>query len=157
MVHEGEDSLQVTELHPLEVEEGMLVRVLSECCPKEGRASSQDDLVCLQLPGATAQGAVKEVLLLPDLPEGQADVALKIIPFQAEFFSPHGYEQNFINTITASVHNQQTADATVAADHCTLCTVHSTVQWVECTEHKVRVKTAVTQRIMAWLVYSLKS
>ena len=60
------------------------MRVLLENRPEERRAGRQNDLVCLQLPGATAQGAVKEVLLLPDLPEGQADVALKIIPAQTK-------------------------------------------------------------------------
>ena len=95
MVHEGEDSLQVTELHPFEVEERVLMRVLSQGCPEKWRASSQDDFVCLNLSGPTAQGAVKEVLLLPDISEGKADVSLKIIPFQAEFLSPHGH--HFIN------------------------------------------------------------
>ena len=49
----------------------MLVGVLPEDGPEEGRAGGQDELVCLDLPGATAQGAAKEILLLPDLPEGK--------------------------------------------------------------------------------------
>ena len=90
MVHEVEYNLQVSELHPLEVEERVLVRVLLENGSEERRAGRQDELVCLDLSGATAKSAVKEVLLLPDLPEGQANVALKIIPTETELFiCPH--------------------------------------------------------------------
>jgi len=59
MVHEAEDRLQVIELHPLEVEEGVLVRVLLQDGFEERRAGRQDELVCLDLPGATAQSDVK--------------------------------------------------------------------------------------------------
>ena len=65
----------------------MLVRVLLQDGVEERRAGRQDELVCLDLPGATAQGAVKEILLLSDLPECHTDVALKIIPAQAELFT----------------------------------------------------------------------
>merc|ERR1719309_1913345 len=84
MVHEVEDCLQVSEFHPLEIKQRVLVDILLENRPEERRAGRQDQFVCLDLPGTTAQGAVKEVLLLPDLPEGQADVALKIIPAQTK-------------------------------------------------------------------------
>jgi len=60
------------------------VRILSKNGPEEGRAGRQDKLVCLDLPGAAAQSAVKEILLFSDLPEGNTDVAFKIIPPQAE-------------------------------------------------------------------------
>merc|ERR1719341_2005021 len=84
MVHEVEHGLQVSELHTLQVQERMLVRILPENGSEEGRASRQDELVCLDLPGTTAESAVKEILLLPDLPEGKADVALKIIPAETK-------------------------------------------------------------------------
>ena len=58
--------------------------VLLEDGPEEGRAGGQDELVCLDLPGTTAQGAVKEILLPSDLPEGNANVALKIIPAETK-------------------------------------------------------------------------
>jgi len=84
VVHEVEDCLQVSELDPLQVKQGVLVRVLLENRSEERRTGRQDQLMCLDLPGATAQGAVKEVLFLPDVPEGHTDVALKIIPSQTE-------------------------------------------------------------------------
>ena len=87
VIHEVEDRLQVTELHPLEVEERVLVRVLLQDRPEESRAGRQDQLVCLDLPGATTQGDIKEVFPLPDLPEGCTDVALKIIPTQAKLLT----------------------------------------------------------------------
>ena len=65
----------------------MCMWIVSEDSPEERRAGGQDELVCLDLPGATAEGAVKEVLLLPDLPEGQADVALKVIPAKTELLA----------------------------------------------------------------------
>ena len=66
------------------------MRVLLKNGSEERRAGRQDELVSLDLSGATAESAVKEVLLLPDLPEGQANVALKIIPTKTEFFiCPH--------------------------------------------------------------------
>ena len=66
------------------------MRVLLENGSEERRAGRQDELVCLDLSGATAKSAVKEVLLLPDLPEGQANVALKIIPTETKLFiCPH--------------------------------------------------------------------
>ena len=92
MIHEVEDCLQVNELHPLEVEERVLVRVLLENGSEERRAGRQDELVSLDLSGATAKSAVKEVLLLPDLPEGHTDVALKIIPTETKLFTrPHPF------------------------------------------------------------------
>ena len=43
----------------------------------------------LELPGATAQSAVKQILLGPELFESRADVALEIIPLQTELFTGH--------------------------------------------------------------------
>jgi len=65
----------------------VLVGVLPEDVPEEGGAGRQYQLVCLDLPGPTAQGAVEEILLLPDLSEGHTDVALKIIPAKTKLFT----------------------------------------------------------------------
>ena len=71
----------------------MLVWVLFQYCPEERRAGGQDQLVCLDLPGTTTQGAVKKVFLFSDLPESDTDVALKIIPAKAKFLIwAHGME-----------------------------------------------------------------
>ena len=99
MIHEVEDCLQVNELHPLEVEERVLVRVLLENGSEERRAGRQDELVCLDLSGATAESAVKEVFLLPDLPEGHTDVALKIIPTETKLLIGTHFKLNFSKLI----------------------------------------------------------
>ena len=65
----------------------MLVGVLLENKPEEWRASRQDELVCLDLPGATAKSAVKQILLLSDLPESRTNVPLKIIPAKAKLIT----------------------------------------------------------------------
>ena len=58
--------------------------------PEEGRAGGQDDLVGLQLLLViTGQGHVKEVLVLAQLAEGHADVALEVVPPEAELLRPH--------------------------------------------------------------------
>ena len=80
VIHEDEDRLQVTELHPLEVEERVLVRVLLQHSVEERRAGGRDELVCLDLSLATAQSDVKKVLFLSDRSKSYTDVALKIIP-----------------------------------------------------------------------------
>ena len=65
----------------------MLVGVLLENWSEERRAGRQDELVCLDLSGATAESAVKQILLFSDLPEGQTNVALKIIPAKAKLIT----------------------------------------------------------------------
>ena len=50
---------------------------------EEGRASRQYELVCLDLPGPTTDGAVKEILLLP---ESQTNAGLKIISEKTKLF-----------------------------------------------------------------------
>ena len=55
-----------------------------ENCLKESRAATKYEFVSLELPGATAEGAVKQILLVSDLPEGSADVGLEVVPPQAE-------------------------------------------------------------------------
>ena len=70
MVHEVQHRLKLTEPNTLEVEQRVLVRILLENGSEEWRASRQDELVCLDLSGATAKSAVKQILLFSDLPEG---------------------------------------------------------------------------------------
>ena len=80
VIHEDEDRLQVTEIHPLEVEERVLVKVLLQHSVYERRAGGQDALVCSDLSLTTAQSDVKKVLFLSDRSKSYTDVALKIIP-----------------------------------------------------------------------------
>jgi len=69
----------------------VLVWVLSQDGPEEGGAGRQYQLVCLDLSGTTADGAVKEILLFSDLSEGYTDVALKIVPPKTKLFiGSHG-------------------------------------------------------------------
>jgi len=63
--------------------------VLSENSSEERRAGGKDQFVGLDLSGATAESAVEEIFLLPNLPESHADVTFKIIPPQAEFLTRH--------------------------------------------------------------------
>jgi len=68
----------------------MLVRVLPQDGPEEWGAGGQDQFVSLELLGTTTKCAVKEVFLLPDLSEGQTDVALEIIPAETKLLTrPH--------------------------------------------------------------------
>ena len=62
------------------------MRILLQNGSEEGRAGRQDQLVCLDLSGTTAQCAIKEILLLSDFPESNTDVALEIIPAETELF-----------------------------------------------------------------------
>ena len=77
------------------------MRILLENGSEEWRTGRQDEFVCLDLPGATAQGAVKEVFFLPDIPEGKTDVALKIIPAQTKLFC--GSHSLQISTLLVSI------------------------------------------------------
>lgn len=69
----------------------MLVRVPPQHISEEGGAGGEDHFVGgdLLLAFPASQRHVEEVLVLPDLSEGQADVAFKIIPLQTELFSRH--------------------------------------------------------------------
>ena len=90
MIHKVQHGLEVRVLDPLEVEEGVLVGGAPQDVPEEGRAGGQDDLVGLQLLLViTGQGHVKEVLVLAQLAEGHADVALEVVPPEAELLRPH--------------------------------------------------------------------
>ena len=61
--------------------------VLLEDGPEEWRAGRQDELVSLDLSGATAESAVKQILFISDLPEGETNVALKVIPAKAKLIT----------------------------------------------------------------------
>ena len=67
------------------------MRVPPQHISEEGGAGGEDHLVggdlLLALPAC--QRHVEEVLVLPNLSEGQAYVAFKIIPLQTELFSRH--------------------------------------------------------------------
>ena len=55
------------------------------------------DLMCLYLFVLTGQGDIKEVLVIPELPEGTADVALEIIPAETELFRRHFAATHFFS------------------------------------------------------------
>ena len=58
--------------------------------PEEGGAGAEDDLVRLQLLLViTAQGHVEKVFVLAQLAKRDANVALKVVPPEAELFRPH--------------------------------------------------------------------
>ena len=86
LVHEGEDRLEVGVADALHVEEGVLVGVPPEHGAEEGAAGGEDDLVRLDLLLLARQGHVEQVLVVPQLPKGGADVGLEVIPLQAELF-----------------------------------------------------------------------
>ena len=71
--------------HSLQVEERMLVGVSPENFSEEGTAGSNDDFVSLQLGVLTSEGHIKEIFLLPEVPEGGAHVGLEVVPAEAEF------------------------------------------------------------------------
>ena len=84
MVHEVQHRLQVYKLYTFQIEQRVVVRVLLENRSEERRAGRQDELVCLNLPGAAAEGAVKEFFVFSDFSKSDTDVAFKIIPPQTE-------------------------------------------------------------------------
>ena len=89
VIHEVEHRLHVTVLDPLEVEEGVAVRVFAEHGSEKGRAGGEDHLVSLYLLLFAGQRHVEEILVLPQLTERTAYVAFKVIPSKAELFRRH--------------------------------------------------------------------
>ena len=87
MVHEVEDCQDTLILDSLEVEQRVLVGVSLEDTPEEGTAGTQDHFVGLQLVVFTGKSHIKEVFILPQLTEGTADVAFKVIPPKAKLLS----------------------------------------------------------------------
>ena len=70
----------------LQVEEGVLVRVLLQHGPKEGRAGAKDQLVRLDLLVAHRERQVEEVRLFAKLAKGFAEVRFEVVPAQAKSF-----------------------------------------------------------------------
>ena len=71
----------------------MLVRILSQDIPKEGRAGRKDHFVGLHLAVVTRQSDIKEVFLFTQLAERNADVRFEVVPTKAELFTgTHGPE-----------------------------------------------------------------
>ena len=89
LVHEVEYREQLLVFDALEVEEGMLVRIPTKDVPEERTASREDDFVSLHLGIITGEGDIKEVLLLTEFSESNADVGLEVIPPQAELLRGH--------------------------------------------------------------------
>ena len=57
--------------------------------PEERTASREDDLVSLHLGIITGESDIKEVLLLAEFSESDADVGLEVVPPQAELLRGH--------------------------------------------------------------------
>ena len=91
MVHEVQDSREISECDTLQIEEGMGMGVAPQHTSEERRARRKDDFVGLHLTIANRQSDIKEVFFFSDLSEGDTDVALKIIPSETEFFLIHDF------------------------------------------------------------------
>ena len=91
VVHEAQHGLEFRVSDALEVEQRMLVGIPPQHIFEEGGAGGEDHLVGgdLLLAFSARQRHVKEVLVLPDLPEGHADVTFEIIPLQTELLGRH--------------------------------------------------------------------
>ena len=57
--------------------------------PEERTASREDDFVSLHLGIITGESDIKEVLLLAEFSESDADVGLEVVPPQAELLRGH--------------------------------------------------------------------
>ena len=88
-VHEAQDGLEVAELHTLQVEEGVLVGVPAKDVPEEGGTGGENDFVCLHLGIITGKSDIKEVFLLAEFSESDADVGLEVVPPQAKLLRSH--------------------------------------------------------------------
>ena len=74
----------------------------------------------VDLPSATTQRHVKEVLLLSDVLEGRPDVAFEVVPFETKLFAPHSlcewslskHAQLICTSKTGSVLSVDTFDVT---------------------------------------------
>ena len=57
---------------------------------EERAASGEYHFVSLDLIFITGEGHIKEVLVVPQLPKGNTDVGLKVIPSQTKLLISHG-------------------------------------------------------------------
>ena len=87
MVHEVQDCCKISECDTLQVEKRMGMGVIPQDTSKERRASRKDDFVGLNLAVTYRQGDIKEVFFFPDFSEGDADVALKVVPAKTELLA----------------------------------------------------------------------
>merc|ERR1719242_2737854 len=80
----------------LEEEEGVLVGVPAKDVPEEGGTGGENDFVCLHLGIITGKSDIKEVFLLTEFSESDADVGLEVVPPQAKLLRSH------LGTLTCS-------------------------------------------------------
>jgi len=69
MIHEIEDSLQVTKLNTLQVEQWVLVDILLKDTSEERTTGTQDQFMCLDLFVTTRESYIEKVLFISQLPE----------------------------------------------------------------------------------------
>ena len=96
LVHKVENRQELLVLHALEVEEGVLVGVPAKDVPEEGGTGGENDFVCLHLGIITGKSDIKEVFLLAEFSESDADVGLEVVPPQAKLLRSH------LGTLTCS-------------------------------------------------------
>ena len=85
VIHEGEESLDLGDVHAPQVDDGMLVcGVPGQDCPQPGTAGCQHHTVCPHLLLPTGQPDVHQVRESPDVTEGRA--AVSTVPLQVEHF-----------------------------------------------------------------------
>ena len=90
VVHEVENGLQIAELDAFQVEKRVSVWVFPQNRAKEWRACRKYHFVSLDLIFIAGKGHIKEVLVVPQLPKGNTDVGLKVIPSQTKLLVSHG-------------------------------------------------------------------
>jgi len=70
--------------------------VTTEHISKECATSRKDHFVSLDVLNITSKSHIKEVLILPELPERPTNVTLKVIPAEAELVRAHCAQQLYI-------------------------------------------------------------
>ena len=87
VVHEVQHTLHVPPGHAPQIQHHVRVSSASlENSFEEAAAGTEDHFVSLDVFVVAGDGDVQQVGLAPQLSEGGADVTLKIVPSQAEFF-----------------------------------------------------------------------
>ena len=82
VIHKVQDGGEVGIVHALQVDERLVVGVVGQDPPEEGRAGGQHHLVGLQLGRAliAAESHVEELAILAQFLERGRDVRLKVVP-----------------------------------------------------------------------------
>ena len=90
---------------------------------EEGGAGSEDDPVGLELLLSAHQGDINEVSVLPEVPEGAADVGLEVVPPEAELLLRHPClaARKSLKIVTPSI---QGVAAGQLSGHNHLCTIN---------------------------------